>query len=324
MSRTLPDCPSCGGFYFSPGGSTISSSMLNANHTCAAKGCDMHVWELSTGAGHVVLFLNKDDNAQSQIANDWVNKVLLVTWRDRKSKLAAFHEVEWQAWLDEVFRKLYPQFPVSDDYCISYPDLSDDAKNMVNAIFGKNFNERGNYLQLPPELKCDVYPSQLPPELKHVYFRRTDGLAGAEWQRVDPRVSSLLTPPRDPILVSNERFFATVWPAVEKALGVLLPVRSEVKNEYGGAEPWYRFMLNGATFTVGWRKRVINIEVTSPNPIPAAEILGLAVRDNTSYWANGEWNSPNLEVESVTIHAWGQAKLIEYLTVLCKIVLELA
>lgn len=318
MPRTLPDCP-CGGFYFEPSGSQISSSLLSAQHKCMSKGCNKRTWELSTSSGSVVIFLDQGDEHQAAVANKWVNEVLLVAWRHRKSRMESFHTIEWRSWLDNVFKPMFPECEVSEDYCVSYHDLPAAAQALLDKVFGKNLPPLyGNYLPLPLDLRGDVYPPKVPEQLV-VYSWSS---SGSVWELVDPNTSASMPVPRDPIVVASEDFFSKVWPAVEKNIGRSLPNRTEIKNQYGGVEPWYHFTLNNVSFIVGWRKRVINVDVEASLPLPTKAIRELAERDNTTYTAGNMWKSDSKEAKEINIHAWSKDTLIEYLTVLCTTVLE--
>jgi hypothetical protein len=76
---------------------------------------------------------------------------------------------------------------------------------------------------------------------------------------------------------------------------------TQIPNQYHGGDctvcaPWYQVKADGTNFTIGWRKRVINIE--SPEPkINMAKLF------------------PDEDVTKGKdfIHAWGRKKCIEYL-----------
>lgn len=71
------------------------------------------------------------------------------------------------------------------------------------------------------------------------------------------------------------------------------------RNQYCSCEycaPWYRVIADSITFTIGWRKRVINIEVTAPH----IDFIKLFPKEESTKATH-------------YIHAWGREKCVEYL-----------
>lgn len=101
------------------------------------------------------------------------------------------------------------------------------------------------------------------------------------------------------------------------------PRLSEIPNGYWGdpgkSEPWFQFGQKGRTFRVGWRKRVVNIAVTADKKVSTFDprpVSALALKDETTLYVDGDWrpSSPSATAEDVTVHAWTQDKVVEYLT----------
>ncbi|HCQ31641.1 TPA: hypothetical protein DIU27_04665 [Candidatus Collierbacteria bacterium] len=67
--------------------------------------------------------------------------------------------------------------------------------------------------------------------------------------------------------------------------------------------PWFKVVADGISFTIGWRKRVINIESTNSR----IDFTKLFQSEDVTKSTHG-------------IHAWGREKCIEYLTTIRKIV----
>lgn len=311
--RELPVCD-CGRNDFSNRSTSLGPGYYNATHRCQA--CQTLAWVLSSDAGMVCILVPPSLDVAP--VERWVNDVLQPTWRDRSAKLKAHRKEEWAAWLDEVFKVRFPECTVFPDHSVSYHDLPKEAQEAIDLQFGENDEKRGTYRPLPPELLAPVYPPQVP-EGVTVWFLDGRG-PDARWVLAVHNVSAAITPPRDPILVSNERYFAEVWKEVEAALGCPLPDRVEVKNGYGGREPWYQFVVGTATFTVGWRKRVVSLQVESPTLLSTERIRPLASRDDTTYEAHrgdeGGWQSEIRTANVILIHAWTREKLVEYIVAL--------
>jgi hypothetical protein len=217
----------------------------------------------------------------------WVNKVLLPTWRAREEGLTGHKTAEWRKWLAEVFYVKFPDlkgktndrgYVLFDDGHISYHECPPEAQKLHDAQF--DGNTLGTYLPLPEELQQAVVPPRPPIEPGLAMYYRTD----VGWVKVQPNDFEA---PEDPILRHNREFFNDVWARVEAGIEQPLPPRSETRNRYGGIEPWYTFELAGMMFLVGWRKRVVSIQVETPQGIQTEDIRALAIADNTTYIAHG-------------------------------------
>lgn len=76
----------------------------------------------------------------------------------------------------------------------------------------------------------------------------------------------------------------------------------EIPNEYGSASyngPWFNVATTFGKVKIGWRKRVVSIEVTFPEGKPLT-LTTLFSDEDVTKWENG-------------IHAWGYEKAAEYL-----------
>jgi len=288
------------------------------------------------------------------LGGEWVNNILMPVWRDFEERLEDHRRAEWDLWIAKEFRPKFPDLDYGNgrDSGWTYSDIPDEAKKMIDDQFGgpNVVQKYGTYLPFPPELQDVVVPPKAPDGFD-MYYRDKNG----DWIWVDPKQSAALEVPEDPILRRNREFFDAVWSRVGEALGTPLPAREEVKNEYGGIEPWYTFGLAGAEIKIGWRKRVVSINVRRSVMFNALNIRSIAVdRDNVTYEAfqglakvempiedvvkdeslllmfremypdgkvmmrDGGWKAKHAEVNEVLVHAWGQDKTVEYLTLLCQ------
>jgi len=360
LSEDLPSCPHCGGQEFQSWGANIGPGFSQQGFKCP---CGTYVKFIGDRGGNLLTFFRADQQTTDEYDaihfpkewGDWVNGALMPTWRDFSERWEAHKKEEWNLWLAKEF---YPRFPEFTEYGNgqsrwTYYDLPDEAQKMIDDQFGgPNVVQRyGEYLPFPPELQDVVVPPRAP-EGFDMYYRDKNG----DWIWVDPKQSAKLEPPEDPILRRNREFFDAVWSRVGEALGTPLPAREEAQNEYGGIEPWHTFTFGGAAFKIGWRKRVVSINVRREEMFSAVDIRDLAKEDNVTYEAfkglekvefdidgvaktedqkkalremypegtvkmrDGGYKAKFDEVNEVLVHAWGQDKTVEYLTALCQAV----
>ncbi len=311
MPSDLPTCPLCNNDTYRAGGGHFGGTLNQQGFCCG--GCDASVQLLSHAGGGLLAFIGRhtlvaDEHGDLKFPtayHTWVDKTLLPTWRAHAEVFDDFRKSEWKQWLDAVF---YPTFPNHTDYpgVITFYDLSTDAQTFIKAIWGENISA-GSYLPPPPEILDGAYPPQAPviPGVVFMIPRRhipmgivdastdretaVEATGDSKWELLDLNRSHAITPPEDPILRHNREFFEKVWTALSSNLGQALPSIIETRNRYGGIQPWFTFTLNGDEFTIGWRKRVIAIEVITPNEagILTTDIAALAAADGVTYDTHG-------------------------------------
>lgn len=311
----LPDCPYCGSNDYQSSGSRLSTVLSQRSFVCLT--CDALAEHLEAARQEVVTFftyghqygaLQKGEGDLPTAYTEWANKVLLPTWRDRRERLEQHENAEWRAWLSEVFYKQFPDLRKKEGFTdrqIRYHDCPPEAQQLMDDQFHKGDHhsvpkQQGTYHPLPPELAAPVYPPRAP-EVFPMFYR-----SGDDWREVDPNYSAGLTPPEDPILRRNREMFDRVFDKVSEGLNRRPIIWEHAENQYGGIQPWFTFQLNDCTFTVGWRKRVISIQVESETGIPTEAIRRLAMdRDNVTYCAYGpeihmtaEWVEENFRKEN--------------------------
>lgn len=171
-------------------------------------------------------------------------------------------------------------------------------------------------------LLCPLTPPKMPACLT-IYVRD-----GKSWQCVDRTESAELEVPPDPRRRAHDWRFGNIFASlraggtvgrdgrgIERSPFDIQPV--EIPNQYyddrNNSEPWYTFQYGGRKFTVGPRKRVLNITIESEQPFATRRLRVLAERDDVTYDADDVWKSKAEEAKVVTIHAWGAEKFVEYL-----------
>lgn len=296
FSKNVPPCPFCKADWFHPGSSYLSSGFHQQGFTCS--GCGCFVQFLSHQGGNLLAYITRDiceaegegEDATYRFPKrytDWVDRYLLPTWRDWSEQWETHKETEWRSWLEEVFFVQFPELTKEGwpKHTISYHDCPPEAQEVYDDQFWEGdkthsgHRKIGLYIPPPPTLKPSAYPPQAP-RIEGLFLRfHVEG----EWKDVDFDHSAMLLIPEDPILRRNREFFDEVWAAVEQDL----PPRTETQNQYGGIEPWYTFELGGATFTCGWRKRVVSLQVEYDPGFPTACIKALAERDGVTYSCYG-------------------------------------
>ena len=231
----------------------------------------------------------------------------------------------------------------------TFPELPRTPYNIARDVYDDHSKLWMNVLPYP-------FPPQAGDALAAVYRMEHWDNDWGTWVLVTAEESAKHFPKPDPTRVWNAAYFRDVWVKLSENLGVLLPYPSKTKNEYGGVEDWYTFTLNGAVFKVGWRKRVVNVEVEYPGLVDVTDISAVAKGDGTTYEAyglertmtlqehlgkeweeadedqramllgcypdgmittrKGGWQDDMSKAQHVCVHAWTKDKLVEYLTLL--------
>lgn len=106
------------------------------------------------------------------------------------------------------------------------------------------------------------------------------------------------------LAASEEKRFSETF----KAAGFKNVTLEAIKNQYCGCDycaPWFKIQTEFGNFTIGWRKRVINIDWSEVDPKNEAHLVSLFSKENTTKGSSG-------------IHAHGWDKAQEYLSLICK------
>lgn len=276
---------SCGNETTNRGGS-FGGLVSSSNEFCGV--CNRRSLAVSLYGQHLLICYSGPNIARGAPSpiETWINTCLLPQVKTIAAIKKAEDVREWETWLKEQF---YPQFPDCADYPngkLYFFDLPSAAKKAITAMFGENEEKHGYYLHdysVPP-----FYPAQIPPGIEAMFLDRH-----REWGLVDTGISRTIPVPEDPERLSNLRFFAETFLSRNMCFRV-------ISNEYSSDSPydWFEVRINTGIVKIGWRHRVISIIAADDRFKELFSRLG--EQDNTTY-------------SGVTLHAWGEKKLIEYL-----------
>lgn len=356
MTNPYPPCIKCGSTAYIGLGGSFGGSLSHQWFQC--EGCGQRALCPSCRPLALFIFATPDmlverERSDEHPLDTWINKVFMPTCRDYVARYEKHKTMEWEAWLAEVFFPRFPEYVGRwDAGTIKYSEVSVEAQVAYNAVFGDDAghpSERvGRYRPLPTSLLAPPYPPKFPPQYTAYYQMWA---SSPTWYRIDPLYSASVEVPEDPLLVNNRAFFASVRHTL-KVGGFTLPPFTEAPNEYGGIEPWYTFSYGNAHFKMGWRHRVVNIEVEYDTDASTDGIRPVALADQVTYSVEGPPVEKRLEemtgwdecdpggavheclrrqypegtfidkdlpsdsptARKITIHAWNRAKVVEYLT----------
>jgi hypothetical protein len=249
--------------------------------------------------------------------NVYIDGALRPTWRAKTEEREFFAAREFNAWRAEVF---YPKFPEERDWPKTklFSGLTKEAQEFYDSVVGSDRIKYGYHLPVPSRIASPVYPPGRLPAGWLVWYRGDN-----RWWPVDPAYAVALPIPKDPILVHNEDFFAAVRVIVEVRLSVvvagmpMLPMNHqpftpfrEVPPEYlGNIAPWYAFEIGEVRFTVGRRKRVVEVRACWPRAVNVDAVAALGDVDKVTHGAiHGGYH----------IHAWTKGKVIEYIVAMAR------
>ena len=299
MPDQAPKCL-CGTKQWNPGGGSFSPGLQSQWFTCNT--CKRPALDIGNGGGHAFIISNLNLHFPQE-GLKWVNSTLLLVWRVVLERLTmARNVIEQEA---------------CDTFCKGEGlaqgtkiDGMDEAqterfRSMWDALY------KDDRWRKPAGFENQGLPPMVP-QCVTVFHPLDNG----EWLMIDHTKTVDITVPADPIRVRHDTYFNEVFAKLEDELGKI--ERTEVKNEYCGAEnePWYQFSIGKVVFTVGPRKRVIAVKITAPEGINTDAIRSVAQADQTTYTADGGWQSDAIIATAIEVHAWTKEKLVEYLTIL--------
>lgn len=304
--KDLPKCL-CGAHDWKEGGASFCGMEQRwfSCQSCGRPGEFLY----ASGCGGFVL--PTDAGGDIDAEREYINEVLLVTWRVRgekaeeaRSELVA---LEWATFCQQH------DIPVGTKYSDVPAEIEDEKSTFLREI-----GERPNY-RIPAGFEKAPMPPKLPTAL--TIFLLIQGASDRDrWEQVKHADTKRLEMPLDPIRVRHDEYHNSFFAFLSEKLGVPIE-REEIENQYCGAinQPWFRFKLGEVIFVVGPRKRVAAINVEAPNGIPVAEIRAAAQGDDVTYSAQdqaGEYSTDTDFAYRVTVHAWDTEQLERYLTIL--------
>ena len=238
-----------------------------------------------------------------------LNEILLSTWRDRNERLKAAQKPLEDRWWN------YACDEIGVPRGTTFEDVPKEKHAQWRAFWALLYENYRAY-RVPEGFEKTLIPPQLPQGLA-AYILQYDTYGKASWEEVTREVSLAQPVPADPIRVRHDKFFSEVFTEVRKNLGCDFTTEY-VPNAYCGAkcEPWFRFILGANTLIVGPRKRVTTIRVTAPQGLNTRKIRAAAVKVETTYTADGGWQSDIVTAHELEVHAWDKKQLVEFLTII--------
>lgn len=300
MPDQAPKCV-CGTKDWRPRGVNISPNLISQTFTCNA--CHRPAIYINSGVSSAfIISAEITDNFQREVIV-WINEVLLLVHRDVDDRLTkARKTIEAEALINFYESEGLTEETKMDELD---PGQKERFKHMCTSLYAES------RWQCPAGFEKQETPPMIPTSIKAFL-----PLEGNEWQMIDNAATVDMTVPVDPIRRNHDKYFGQVFEELEAVFGPI--EKTEIENEYHSAknQPWYEFTIGDRTFTVGPRKRVVSIEVKDPGGIWTELIRQTAKRDDTTYYANGGWQSDVPKAEEIVIHAWNMKKVVEYITIL--------
>ena len=292
-NESLPVCACLGRRAWRDGGCQLGGPLNQMHKVCES--CGRVAVELMHEGGHAFLVPSLQSFADGDY--EWVNNVLLRTWRDYAARFRGACDSEGAGVLAAVNTALGLPADTKGDTVPShrYREWSDALNNADEAIRAA--------VRHRPEFRDGVTPPSVPATV--ICHTRVRG----EWRRHTTEATRDVPVPPDPIRVSHDRFFADLFDAIRVRFQGVLIESTETPNRYyrdeANNEPWYVLSVNDRSIVVGPRKRVIVVAVEGRIRADyEARFAAMAERDRVTYDASGF---------GVSIHAWGAEKAREYL-----------
>lgn len=300
MPDQAPKCL-CGTKQWSPRGGSFSPGLQSQWFSCNV--CKRPALDIGSGGGHAFIISTVANGDFPQEGLQWVNSTLLLVWRDALERLTTARNVIEQEACDAFCQGEGIAQGTKID------GMDEGQTERFRAMWDVLYQD--DRWRKPAGFENQGLPPMVP-QCVTVFHPLDDG----EWLMIDHTKTVDIAVPADPIRVRHDTYFNEVFAKLEDELGKIH--RTEVKNEYCGSEnePWYQFSIGKVVFTIGPRKRVIAVKITAPEGISTDAIRNIAQADQTTYTADGGWQSDALIATAIEVHAWTKEKLVEYLTIL--------
>lgn len=136
-------------------------------------------------------------------------------------------------------------------------------------------------------------PPKVPDELEvFVRVMKEDGVGWAQVTGELREVSRNLEVPEDPVVTDNRLWLDTIFARLANQISTHIAY-TQIENRYAhsgakGVPCWVEFELGTSTFRMGWRKRVVAIQVTTPEGLSITEIEPIAKADGVTFSVLGK------------------------------------
>ena len=280
-TEKLPPCK-CGHTQWIEGGARLAPGFQTWGYTC--KHCGRHACLMTDRGGNLFLV------GGGAAIDEWLAGPVEATWADHAAKIQAARD-EHQA---KAKARVVAKVGFDPDHMTK---MSDEQHKAWTAAW--DAEDREDPFIIPEALQNAPMLPGAPCGLHGFIERR------GVWMAIDPLVSIAMPVPPHPRRVRTQEVFYRLFASLNRSTGKVIEPE-EVANEYSKDrhQPWYRFTVEGKTFTVGARKRVLELRCDVEDPRIVAAWEELSKRDQVTFSA-----SPLL------IHAWGTDRMGEYLAV---------
>jgi len=323
LHEDMPPCL-CGAHAWSGGGGMMSSDLCSSHFSCSS--CGKPAIYLAANYCSAVFQPSGTRNEFDEQDDKFINGVVLRMWRIRGERIDDLCTEIRRAGAARIMKELgHAEGTTWRDLDKKQLETFREVLRAQEKSLAPDVNDK-KILESVLEANPDLKPEPMLPGLDGRLVVRT-GNKSDGWVVMDASVCREAELPQDPIRVRHDKYFDRVFAAIEEIVGH--PVeREEIPNQYysdqNNNEPWFecRDILPLFRLTIGPRKRVINIKVECHNLFCVERIRDLAAADNVTYENEGVWKGDRALSTCIVVHAWTQAKTIEYLRAIFEPILE--
>ena len=348
LTENLPNCL-CGSHQFTSGGGTLGRG---STHWFVCQVCDRALWVVQHACSVILTQSGAprggpDSETAFEISDPtWVQtdfelwlrskrlqadvtrkKLEAACWEIACDELGLSHDIKFKEYRDD---------PTSTD-AVRKPLLriwqNPDGTEMTDQAIDKAFEERQDHLRVVLGWDGGLTTINIPPRIPRslaVAIPRSPARTQTRenWRWVGYEDAKDIPVPPDSVREAHDKAYLSIFQSAGAATGTVFhPV--EIANRYYSdpthSQPWFQFTVGACRYTVGPRKRVIELRIEAeqsglvdpPKFIPTKELAALADRDKVTYEATGG-NGLLGFAQSVLIHAWSDERAVEYLTAMLK------
>ncbi len=302
-----PDCQ-CGKNNWGGGGGNFSHDLQHSNLVCSS--CGRIAISISAAGGNIFIISTQRANEFPSEVIDWLNTIVLPTWRAREARLEAVRQPIREKRRQEICQEL--GLPDNIEFG---RDVPDDKLEEWRRLW-KEFDATPAY-HLPTGFEYPAIPPQMPTGIT-CYTLIT---GKKEWRQITREETLALTPTTDPIRIEHDKFFNQVFQELETMLGIKDILRKEIPNEYTGNtnQPWFIFKLGNNTLKLGPRNHVYAIKLKTPEPFETSELRKVTVEEfHNSYWADEGWQSEVPTAHHLHVHANDKPQIMRLLSIIAE------